>query len=143
MENTNNKVKLKAEGKYSAIAEYLYYNNLIPEFDEWVDNQIKDIKKKGEEKGYKSILYVIYIQVREEDLTIRAEMVGKEMEQWINCFSSHKLFLKHNYVSRKGWHKEHQENILRLFQQAEIVDLKRQNQLLIEKLNEYEDEEDD
>ena len=135
-------VKIKAEGKYSAIAEYLYYNNLIPDFQEWVESQKDDIKKKAEDKGYSKILYVIHIEVR-EDLTIRAEMVGKETEQWINRFVSYKLFLKHNYVSKTGWCKEHQQNIFRLFQEAEIEELRSLNYYLYNKLKEYEDEEDD
>ena len=137
-------ITLKTEGKYSAIAEYLYYNNLIPDFQGWVDNQIKDIKKKAEEKGYSSekILYVIHIEVREEDFTIRAEMEGYETEQWINSFVSYKLFLKHNYVSKYGWCKEHQQNIYRLFQEAEIEELRSLNYYLYNKLKEYEDEED-
>ena len=131
-------IKIQGQGKLSRIAEYLYYNNLIPEFDEWIETQKEDINKKAQDKGYScdKILYIVYIEVREDDGTIKAEMEGYETEQWINFFLSYKPFLKYDYVTKTGWRKEHQPTILQLFQEAEI-------HYLLNKLKEYEDEEDD
>ena len=145
MENEKMNIKIEGRGKYSAIAEYLYYNNLIPNFEGWVEEQKQNIEQKALEKGYSSekLFYIIYVEVYEDDGTIWGEMVGYETEQFINSFESYKLFSRYNYVKRKGWHKEHQQNIYRLFQEAELEDLRKQNEELKEKIKKYEYEGDE
>ena len=137
-------IKIKTEGKYSTIAEYLYENSLIPNFEEYMEEQKDIIKSKAKEKGYssKKLQYIIYISI-DEGGAIRAEIEGREREDYINSFKSYKIYMKHNYVSKYGWCKEHQQNIFRLFQEVEIESLRRKNEELRKKLKEYEDNKDE
>ena len=135
MENEQITTKIEGQGNYSAIAEYLYENQLIPHFGRWVEEQKNKIKIKAEEKGYspKKLQYIIYISI-DEDGTIWGDMEGYETEHWINNFPCHRLYSRYDYVTKTGWDKEHQMSIYRLFQEVEIHDLRRQNKELVSKL---------
>ena len=143
--------KLVAEGKYSAIAEYLYENSLIPNFEEFMEEEKDIIKSEAKQKGYsrEKLQYIIYLSINDGGV-IRVEIEGREREDYINSFKSHNVYLKYNYVSKYGWDKKHQSTIFKLFQEAQIKqleekikELREKNEELKEKIKEYENEENE